>query len=626
MENGTTTITGATAQTYTATTAGGYTVTITNAGGCSATSSATAVTVHVLPTISQYAQIDGGTWNQTNTATVCAGATIVLGPQPTVTAGWSWTGPNGYAAATREITLAGLTPAQGGVYTASYTDGNTCKATSVFTLTVNVQPTAAITTTTPTAFCAGGSVVLTASQGSSYKWMNGTAAITGATAQTYTATAAGSYTVEVTNAGNCKATSTTTAVTVNAAPTAVITTTTPTIFCVGGSVILTASQGSSYVWKNGTTTITGATAQTYTATTAGSYIVEVTNAGNCSATSTATTVTVNPQPTAAITTKTPTAFCAGGSVVLTASQGSSYKWMNGTTQVGTAQTYTATTSGSYTVEVTNAGNCSATSTATAVTVNIAPIVTITANGLTSIPQGGSVVLTASQGASYKWFNGTMQVGTGQTYTATTSGAYTVEVTNSSNCTATSTATDVSIITNQPSVITITSPAANATLTGAIDIAVHVTDADGSITLVEFLDGNTVIGTSTTAPYVFTWDNPSEGSHTITVRVKDSNGGITTSAPTIVTSTTISTGMQPSNTLHANVYPNPSNGDLYIDTDIGLSNADFTLVDILGREVTVSFEAIGSGARIDVSNLIEGTYVMIVKQDYSILRKKITVIK
>ncbi|WP_018344135.1 sugar-binding protein [Cytophaga aurantiaca] len=627
-KNGTTTITGATSAAYTATTAGTYTVSITNAGGCSATSAATTVTVNALPTLTQYAQIDGGAWNQVSTATVCAGSTIVLGPQPTVNTGWSWAGPNGYSATTREITLASATTNQGGVYTATYTDGNTCKATSTFTLTVNALPTAAITTTTPTSFCTGGSVVLTASTGSSYKWMNGTTQV--GTNQSYTVTTAGSYTVEVTNVGNCKATSTATTVTVNSLPTAAITTTTATTFCQGGSVVLTASSGSSYKWMNGTTAITGATAAAYTATTSGSYTVEVTNAGNCKATSTATTVTVNAAPTAAITTTTPTTFCTGGSVVLTVSSGSSYKWMNGTTAItgATVQSYTATTAGSYTVEVTNAGNCKATSAATTVTVNTLPTATITANGSTSIPQGGNVVLTANTGSgfTYKWFKGSVQVGTAQTYTATDAGVYTVEVTNANNCSATSSGTNVNVNTNQPSVITITSPVANTTVQGTITIAADVTDPDGTIAAVEFLDGNMVIGTSTTAPYSFDWNNPGQGSHTITVRVTDSNGGITTSAPVTITAEAITTGVQSSNTLDAVVYPNPSRGDVYIETDVDLSNASFTIVDVLGREVQLESTLTGSGAMVDISNLNEGAYVMIIKNGNLILRKKITVIK
>ncbi len=147
-----------------------------------------------------------------------------------------------------------------------------------------------------------------------------------------------------------------------------ISSTTPTTFCQGGRVVLTASAGSSYVWKNGTTTLS-TTTQTLNATTAGSYTVEVTNTNGCKATSEATTVTVNPLPTSNISTTTPTTFCQGGSVVLTASAGSSYIWKNGNTTLSTTtQTLTANIAGSYTVEVTNSNGCKATSVATAVEV------------------------------------------------------------------------------------------------------------------------------------------------------------------------------------------------------------------------------------------------------------------
>uniref|UniRef100_UPI000475FA3F T9SS type A sorting domain-containing protein n=1 Tax=Cytophaga aurantiaca TaxID=29530 RepID=UPI000475FA3F len=55
-----------------------------------------------------------------------------------------------------------------------------------------------------------------------------------------------------------------------------------------------------------------------------------------------------------------------------------------------------------------------------------------------------VVLTTSTSASYKWFNGTTQVGTAASYTATAAGAYTVEVTNASGCKATSAPIQISI--------------------------------------------------------------------------------------------------------------------------------------------------------------------------------------
>jgi lysophospholipase L1-like esterase len=112
------------------------------------------------------------------------------------------------------------------------------------------------------------------------------------------------------------------------------------------------------------------------------------------------------------------------------------KWNNvSNAQLSTA-TLTTVVSGtaatSYTAMYVGAVNCNA---------------TISASGVTTICQGGSVTLTASSGSSYIWKNGTSQVGTASTYKATTAGSYTVEVTNASNCKATSSAT----------VVTVTSP-------------------------------------------------------------------------------------------------------------------------------------------------------------------------
>ena len=294
----------------------------------------------------------------------------------------------------------------------------------------NLVVTCTSTITSPaTSFCTGGSVVLTSSTGSSYKWFNGTTQV--GTAATYTAATAGNYTVEVTNAAGCKATSVVKAITVLALPTATITSP-ATSFCTGASVVLTSSTGSSYKWFNGTTQV--GTAATYSATTAGAYTVEVTNSSGCKATSTVTQLSVTALPTATITSPG-TSFCPGGSVVLTASTGSSYKWFNGTTQVGTAATYTATAAGSYTLEVTNSNGCKATSTPTVLSVS-SPVATIAASAR-EFCTGSSVLLTASAGSSYKWFSGAAQVGTSATYTVTADGNYTLEVTNSSGCKATS---------------------------------------------------------------------------------------------------------------------------------------------------------------------------------------------
>jgi hypothetical protein len=436
----------------------------------------------------------------------CAGGSVVL----TASTGTSYKWFNG---TTQVGTAATLTATAAGSYTVEVTNAAGCKATSaVKAISVNALPTATITSPA-NSFCAGGSVVLTASAGTSYKWFNGTTQV--GTAATLTAIAAGSYTVEVTNAAGCKATSAVKAISVIALPTATITSP-ANYFCAGGSVVLTASAGTSYKWFNGTTQV--GTAATLTATAAGSYTLEVTNAAGCKATSTVKTITVNALPTATITSPA-NSFCAGSSVVLTASAGSSYKWFNGTTQVGTAATLTAIAAGSYTVEVTNAAGCKAMSAVKAISVNALPTATITSPA-NSFCAGSSVTLIASAGTSYKWFNGTTQVGTAASLTATVVGSYTVEVSNATGCKATSA---VKVITVEAlPIATITSPS-NSFCAGAF---LNLTASAGSS--YKWFNGTTQVGTAATLTAT------AAGSYT--VEVTNAAGCIATSATKVITTT------------------------------------------------------------------------------------------
>lgn len=96
-----------------------------NPGGCSPT----AITPHLT--------VNGGSWSQTASATLDAGGSVTFGPQPASGGSWSWSGPGGFTASTREVALTNVQTGQSGDYTASYT--NTCGTISnqIFSLTVN---------------------------------------------------------------------------------------------------------------------------------------------------------------------------------------------------------------------------------------------------------------------------------------------------------------------------------------------------------------------------------------------------------------------------------------------------------------------------------------------------------
>lgn len=228
-------------------------------------------------------------------------------------------------------------------------------------------------------------------------------------------------------------------ITIHLLPTPSIVPSGATTFCQGGSVSLNAGTGySSYSWT------TTATTQIITVSTSNTFRVTVTDNIGCTGTA-SQVVTVNPLPIATITPTGNTTFCQGGSVLLTSSVGTSYHWSTS----ATTQAITVAASGNYIVTVTNANGCTAVSTATAVTVNPIPTATITPTGNTTFCQGGSVVLTASAGATYEWSNGS----TTQAISASSAGSYSVTITGANGCTAVSNPTTIVVNTNPTATIT-----------------------------------------------------------------------------------------------------------------------------------------------------------------------------
>ncbi len=237
------------------------------------------------------------------------------------------------------------------------------------------------------------------------------------------------YAASQNNSSGCESnTRTAVVLTINPMPASTITANGPITFCQGGSVMLTANSGNSYLWSNGATT------QSITVSTSGSFSVTVNHPSGCSSTSPATVVTVNSIPATTITANGPTTFCAGNTVILTATAGSSYLWSNG----ATTQSITVGTSGSFTVTVMYANGCVSISPATVVSVSPAPVVSISASPYTNLFPGLSTTLTANVTPpgtyTYAWYkNGALIPGaTSATLSGITLdgiGSYTVTVTN-----------------------------------------------------------------------------------------------------------------------------------------------------------------------------------------------------
>jgi len=193
-------------------------------------------------------------------------------------------------------------------------------------------------------------------------------------------------------------------------------------------------------------------------TASGTYTFTATNLAGCDSTATLVLTIGNNSST------TTAATCG------------SFTWTNGTT-------YTA--SGTYTQVLTNVAGCDSTVTLN-LTINPLPTATATDNG------NGTGTLVASTGTSYQWIdcatNAPIIGATSQTYVAPINGSYAVIVTNSSNCSATSSCVVVNYLSVEENTLSF-NVYPNPT-TGAVNIAIDQTTANYNVT-VEDMNGRLV---------------------------------------------------------------------------------------------------------------------------------------
>jgi RHS repeat-associated protein len=96
---------------------------------------------------------------------------------------------------------------------------------------------------------------------------------------------------------------------------------------------------------------------------------------------------------------------------------------------------------------------------------------------------------------------------------------------------TSTPVSVVVKANIAPTVAMTAPANGSTLyiPGTVTLTANAADSDGYISKVEFLNGATLIGTDTSAPFSYAWTNAAAGNYSLTARATDSKGAVTTSA-------------------------------------------------------------------------------------------------
>jgi len=495
---------------FSTTTAGNYTLTIVDASGCTVTSGPHAITTANTPSF-------GGTPVVTNANCNAGGSisgiTVAGGVAPFV---FSWTNTT-----QTTLDLTGLAP---NAYTLTVTDANGCVITSgPHTIAMDSAP---IISGTPaishqTCIDLGSISGLTATGGFgtlSYQWNGTTSTNANLTAE------AGSYLLVVTDQNGCTATSGPHTINPPVIPTIAGTPIITPVNCntTGGITGLTVSGGTApynYFWN--------ATASTIDLSTnvGGTFTFEVVDANGCSATSGPYTIAQTGAPVLGGTPTIVDVTCnTSGSITgITVSGGTapySYAW-NGVNSAD--QDLLNVGAGTYTLVVTDANGCTATSGPHTVNaqgslpvISGTPVI-VNATCLTGGSITGLVVAGGQAPYTYEW-NGELTTNT--TLTNAAPGTYVLEVEDDNGCVATS----------QP--FTIGAPN-TPTITGTPTVTNASCLAGGSI------NGVTISGG--TAPYTYSWNNGqftsldiinlSTGQYTLTIT--DANGCTITGSPITV---------------------------------------------------------------------------------------------
>ncbi|MBK6821357.1 MAG: SprB repeat-containing protein [Bacteroidetes bacterium] len=497
---------------FTNLTAGTYTVTATDVNGCTLT---TTLVINQSPAL---------TWTQ-NTATniTCNGGND--GSITTTATGG--TGIINYnLQPTNQTNNTGLfTNLAANTYTILATDANGCTISTTLTIT---EPTLLsitnITNTNPTCVPGNdGSMTITASGGTlAYTYNIGGA---NQANNVFNNLGAGNYTITVTDANGCTATSTQTIAPPNSPTiTAVVTT---DVDCNGGnngSITVTATGGLGALNYNLQPVNQNNATGIFTNLAAGVYTMTVADANGCTISSTATII--EPTILSWTTTATTDVNCNGGNdgtLTATATGGTGIINYNlqPTNQTNNTGLFTNLTAGTYTVTATDANGCTLTTT---LVINQSPALIWTQNTATNITCNGgidgSITTTATGGTGIINYNlqPTNQTNNTGLFTNLAANIYTILATDANGCTISTT-----LAITEPTLLSIT----NITFTNPTCVPGN----DGSMTITA--SGGTLaytynIGGANQANNVFA--NLGAGNYTITVT--DANGCTATSTQTI----------------------------------------------------------------------------------------------
>jgi hypothetical protein len=302
-----------------------------------------------------------------------------------------------------------------------------------------------------------------------------------------------------------------------------------------------------------------------------------------------------------------TSFCEGATLTLDAGAGTdyTYAWSTG----DTTQTIDVTLTGTYSVIVDN-GTCSATDTIV-VSIIDNPVVDL-GNDTTDCVNGGPITLTAGTSTSdtYAWSTGDNT----PSITATTSGTYSVVVTNAAGCQGTDT---INVIMGQePTVGGITSTGTSPEFTFNANNPSNVNNYSW-----DFGDGNTSDVENPTHTYATTGNDET---YTVTLIVSNDCGADTVTTTVTVNKNSIN-DLKLNNTA-LKLYPNPAQEIVTVQNASQYKMKQVAVFNMLGQEVLTLKVNNTNQTNIDISKLNAGMYQVRIDFEEGSVSRKLEILK
>lgn len=503
---------------------------------------------------------------------ICSGKTYTIVPTGAATNSYNITGGTFI-----------VSPTVTTVYNITGTSSAGCASSNTAVVTVSVNP-------TPT-FSVNSGTICASRQFSILPSLNTlTFAVTGGT-MIVSPSISSNYTVTGTNNFGCTNTAVS-SVSVIANPSIVVSNVS---ICAGQSFTISPSGANTYTISGGTMTVSPLSTTSYS-------IAGTNTVTGCVSNSVSVTVSVSPLPTISVNSGT---ICSGNSFSITPSGANTYTIQGGSTNVSPL------TSSTYTVNGTDINGCVSVNTATSnLTVNTTPTVSVNSGTICA----GTVFTINPTGAStYTVAGGSLTVSPSSNSTYTVIGSSFVGCVNAIPVTT-------SVTVNALPVISVSSTT-NTLCQGSTATISAVISAVGASSFVWAGNGNgsqIIVSPNSTTTYTVTGTDVNGCENTVNF------------TQTVVVCDTNTTGITDNSmNISSRIYPVPANNDLTIELGNVNDNiaVTITIYSLEGRIVMSNIQNLyNSTAKVELSTVQNGVYMLEVKSDSFRLVKNIIVVK